>query len=100
MRIFRVSSDFRVFFFKIYYSYSQGYIQHLQQAEKSGKQLAILTFRQYMCIWTHLRTAGKMTVTGGDFTTCRLLNKPQYSCFLSTTSVFMLTDLMPESVYF
>ena len=37
-------------------------------AEKSGKQPAILTFRQYMGICTHSRTAGKITVIiGGDF---------------------------------
>ena len=26
-----------------------------------------LTFRQCMCIWTHPRAVGTMTVTGGDF---------------------------------
>ena len=35
------------------YIYTQGFIQHLQQASNSGKKPAILTFRQSMYIWTH-----------------------------------------------
>ena len=45
----------------------QGFNQYLRQAEKFGKQPAILPIRQFMCICSHCRTAGKMTKIGGDF---------------------------------
>ena len=36
--------------------------------EKSGKQPAKLTLRQYICICTHLRTTDKMNVVWVVFT--------------------------------
>ena len=47
--------------------YIQEIIYHLQQVEKPWKQPAKLTLRQYICICTHSRTVGKMTVIRGDF---------------------------------
>ena len=34
--------------------------KYLQQVERSGKQQAIVTLRQYMYTCTHPRTAGKI----------------------------------------
>ena len=49
------------------YVYLLGFIEYLRQAEKPGKEQAILTLRQYMCICTHWRTVDKIAIIGGDF---------------------------------
>ena len=46
---------------------SSGVYLIFMTGEKTGKQPAIMTLSQYICICTHLRTVGKMTRVTGDF---------------------------------